>query len=651
MSSNATTAGTGSSSRARGPRRAELTSYPSGGTRYLCLGIVVVATIVLYYQFYLAGAVAAGTNGNNGILVDYHMSFSYYVNIAVVGYILGAIASFATGIADRVGRVNIITAGLFIVALLCLVGIPLADSKVGFAVVFAAIGLVEGVILVATPALIRDFSPQLGRASAMGFWTLGPVLGSLVVSVQISSTHNTTPWHDQYIAAGIVGLVVAAASALFLRELSPGLRDQLMVSRHDRALIEARAAGIDVEASLRHPVRQMLKPDIVLSGFAISVFLIIYYVAVGFFPVYFETIFGFSQTTANSLGNWMWAFNAGALLLIGALSDRVRVRKPFMVIGALGAIATTVIFALQTTHPGTSYTWFAVVLSLLAVSLGIAYAPWMASYTETVEKRNPALAATGLAIWGLVIRIVIAISVFIVPYVIDTVTTLVEKGPVAQAIVAKYPTEIAAASKLDPATAAALAKNPTNPQAGVKAASEVSGVPVPAVATIAKLQAQHGPALQAAAVVDRATITALLANPKDSAAQANAVGEITTRLHVSAANAVARLRDLATIPTSQLVLLQHDGTKVAAAIAALKGLAKVPPADLAVLQQAQSAAAASPQQWRNYYWIAVGGEVVFIPLIFLLTGVWSPRRAREQEREHEEWVAAELDRLTAGSAT
>src|SRR5581483_5501440 len=120
---------------------------PGGGRRYLCLGIVVLATIVLYYQFYIAGAVAAGTNGKNGILVDYHMSFTYYVYIAVVGYILGAIASFVTGIADKVGRVNIITIGLVIVALLCLFGIPLADSKLGFAFVALAIGLVEGVIL------------------------------------------------------------------------------------------------------------------------------------------------------------------------------------------------------------------------------------------------------------------------------------------------------------------------------------------------------------------------------------------------------------------------------------------------------------------------------------------------------------------------
>src|SRR5581483_11444145 len=319
-------------------RRTELSSYPSGGRRYLCLGIVVVATIVLYYQFYLAGAVAAGTDGRNGILVDYHMSFVYYVNIAVIGYILGAVASFVTGIADRVGRVNIITVGLLIVALLCLVGIPNANSKLGFGFVFAAIGLVEGVILVATPALIRDFSPQLGRASAMGFWTLGPVLGSLVVSIQISNTSNSTPWHHQYVAAGIVGLVIAALSALFLRELTPELRDQIMVSHRDRALVEARAAGIDVEAAMRRPFRQMLKPDIIGSAFAISVFLIIYYVAVGFFPVYFQTIFGFSQSKANSLGNWNWAFNAGALLIIGYLSDKFRVRKPFMLIGAVGAI-------------------------------------------------------------------------------------------------------------------------------------------------------------------------------------------------------------------------------------------------------------------------------------------------------------------------
>ena len=102
-----------------GFRDRELHAFPKQGTRITSLGIVVLATIVLYYQFYLAGAVATH------ILADLHMSFVYYVNISVVGYVLGAVGSYLTGLADRYGRANIVTIGLFLVGLLCLIGIPL----------------------------------------------------------------------------------------------------------------------------------------------------------------------------------------------------------------------------------------------------------------------------------------------------------------------------------------------------------------------------------------------------------------------------------------------------------------------------------------------------------------------------------------------
>ena len=60
-------------------------------------------------------------------------------------------------------------------------------------VLFAVLSFVEGIVLVATPALIRDFSPQVGRGIAMGFWTLGPVLGSLVVTEVSSNTLDSPP--------------------------------------------------------------------------------------------------------------------------------------------------------------------------------------------------------------------------------------------------------------------------------------------------------------------------------------------------------------------------------------------------------------------------------------------------------------------------
>ena len=134
---------------------------------------------------------------------------------------------------------------------------------------------------------------------------------------------------------------------------------------------------------------------VVGSAFAISVFLMIYYAAVGFFVIYFESLYGYSPSKANSIGNWFWAFDAGVLVIIGIISDKVRVRKPFMVVGAIGAVVMTIIFA--NLGKGTSYSTFVVVISVLAAFLAIAYAPWMASFTETVEKHNPAATATGLA--------------------------------------------------------------------------------------------------------------------------------------------------------------------------------------------------------------------------------------------------------------
>jgi hypothetical protein len=39
---------------------------------------------------------------------------------------------------------------------------------------------------------------------------------------------------------------------------------------------------------------------------------------------------------------------------------------------------------------------------------------------------------------------------------------------------------------------------------------------------------------------------------------------------------------------------------------------------------------------------------VFIPLIFVMSGRWRPRKAREDAEAHERMVAAELAKLHAG---
>jgi ACS family D-galactonate transporter-like MFS transporter len=601
-----------------------LVKYPSNSTRYISLGIVVAATVVLYYQLYLSGGVATA------ILRQLHMSFTYYVNISVIGYLMGALAAGAAGLADRYGRANIVAGGLGIVGLLCLFALPHAHTEFSFGLIYVVIGFVEGIILVATPALVRDFSPQLGRASAMGFWTLGPVLGSLVVSAFVSGS-GTRTWEHQYQIAGVIGLVVFAVALVGLRELSPGLRDQLMVSRKDRELLESRAAGVDVEKSLQHPYRQMLHLDILGSAFAISVFLIIYYVAVGFFPIFFETVFGYTQSRANTLGNYFWAFDAGGLLLVGVLSDWLRVRKPFMVLGAILSIVFTVIFAMKATHPTTSYHTFVILLSCIAISLALAFAPWMASFTETVERRNPALIATGLSVWGLTIRIVIAVSIFFVPKVVTTATTLVEQGPVVQSVLASP--------------------------------APVGKTTVGAVATSVSLHPTTVAELQAVSARDAALIAALKANPAvaQQLAQGAAAGVTPTATQLTeikaALGAPAFAELLAPTGVKDLTFLSTTAPKTlgeaqftalsapnAALTAGLKTLAADGPG-------VASAASRSPKQWRTFFLIGAAGEAVFIPLILLMAGFWDPRKAKRAAEEHDAWLAAEMEKLHGGAPT
>src|SRR4051795_12073498 len=249
--------------------RRQLDHYPDEGRRYALLGVVVLSTIILYYENYVGGSVATQ------ILSDLHMSFDYYVYLLVVANAVGARASLAAGLSDKVGRANLVAYGLVVTGALTLFAFPAVNTKFEFALVSVCVGVVEGIVLVATPALIRDFSPQIGRASAMGFWTLGPVLGSLVVSSVSSNTLDTHPrWQTQFVICGVVGMIIWLIAFVFLRELAPRIRDQLMVSLHDRALIEARAKGLDVEGALAKPWRRVLTPGIIASALAISLFLL-----------------------------------------------------------------------------------------------------------------------------------------------------------------------------------------------------------------------------------------------------------------------------------------------------------------------------------------------------------------------------------------
>jgi MFS family permease len=649
----------------------QLDSYPNTGARVLFLAITVLATITLYYELYVAGSVSTL------ILPNLGMTFTFYVTIVAFGNLIGAFGSLFAGLADRYGRANLVVFGLLFSGVFVTFVLPAAHTKWPFTIESFVVGLVEGVCLVATPALIRDFSPQVGRATAMGFWTSGPVLGSLIVAIVGSITIPLAPslrfWTHEYYICGIVGLVVFLIALVGLRELSPQIRDQLMVTLRDRALIEMRAKGLDVEAALKNHWRQLIKPDVIISALAVSVMLLIYYALVGFLVIFAQTIFHFTLNEANNLGYWCWASNAVAVILVGLTSDRFRVRKPFMVIGGVGAAVMLVIFLLQSKANATpSFGSIAAILAIMLFFLGVAYTPWMASFTETVEHHNPAATATGLAIWGWIIRVIVFGSSLLLLVVINTVTPLVNYGGTVATNLATYPSLTWAHTHPAIVAEATQYKVPltwaqTHPSivATAKTYQTQAANAQKFAPELAVIQANQKLFLQAAKYPATKVPGPLAAKLIKAAGGGNKglqiLGTINANQAAITGVIAARAQLLTLVPyKTQLTALQAVPATVIAAVSPpavqseLAALQKVPPQVLVYMKahgaDVASAAAKSPGQWRTWYWICFGGIVFFLLSIPLLRGRWRPRDAKRDEEEHEAMVQAELAKLGTSGA-
>ncbi len=571
-----------------------INEYPRGGRRTGYLALTVLATIALYYVYYTQTSVTPN------ILAGFHMSFAFYIGIIVVSNLLGAFASLPAGRTDKLGRTNVVIYGLLIVGLLTAIGIPLTNGEWSYAVLTSLIGIVEGAILVATPALLRDFSPQLGRATAMGFWTMGPVAGSLITSLVALHTidhFGATHWKSQFVISGCATLLVFLISLVALKDLSPPLRKQLMVSARDQALVEARARGLTdrqlLEATER-PWRQILQIDLVLASVGIATFLLVYYAAASLFTIYYPVIFhnpngtNFTVTQANGLNTWFWGADMVALVVVGLISDRLRVRKPLMLVGAVLSMAMLIVFLADATHPHTGYYTLALEASILAVGLSLVFGPWMAGYTESIEDKNPALVATGLALWGWILRLVVGLSFVFLPLVITSVNPIVDNLPVADTVIHGQSVQNFVAEH-------------TN---------------------VIKFAKAHQPLLKLLSR-DPALAARVGADPSDAniAAAVKVFGE---KGLFELADFKKQLVKLVEPYTAQLTFIQNHQ---------------------AALTDLQNGTNEAPHQWQHWFYVDLAGMLLFIPVIWLTKGRWSPAKARSDAEEHDARVREELARL------
>ena len=107
--------------------------------------------------------------------------------------------------------------------------------------------------------------------------------------------------------------------------------------------------------------------------------------------------------------------------MIGFISDKTLVRKPYMLAGCITTIIVTILF-ISRIGVATSSGLMVVFLSLFGITMAVGYVTWMAAYTETIEDINPALIATGMAVEGFILRMVVMLSTLAFSFVVTNDT-------------------------------------------------------------------------------------------------------------------------------------------------------------------------------------------------------------------------------------
>ncbi|MER6949395.1 MFS transporter [Nonomuraea sp. NPDC000554] len=382
----------------------ELSVYPVGARRIRLLAIAVLASLVANFETTIATILPL-------LMKDLGMSLTVYGQIAAVSVLVGGLsAGFGGILSDRWGRVTILVPTLTVTAA-CNFLLATVDSVGGLFAVRCLMLFIEGAGITITASLVRDFSPRMGRAQAFAFWTWGPVGASFLASALAGLTLPLfgDRWQSQAIIMGVVSLVLCAIIIWQVAEPSAALRAQVL---------EAESAVSTEEKIDPGRLRELFRhPHLWAHVLGNTGWQVLYWTFAIFGQTILTSTFKMQTAAANGVVALGIVLNALAVIAVGRVSDRLRLRKPFTAVGTVLTIATLGYF-IALIGGDVSPAHVTLVYALLFLFLGVAYVPWMANFSEDAEDVDSRLQGAALGLWGMVVRVMVVALLVVSPLVV-----------------------------------------------------------------------------------------------------------------------------------------------------------------------------------------------------------------------------------------
>lgn len=384
----------------------ELDEYPEGARRLWILAMVVLAILIGSYEGQMAPVVPL-------LLADLDMDLATYGSVSAVATVAGAVAAGIGGrLTDHLGRVRLLVPLMVLTAGCCL-AMTLVRTPGELLVGRVVLAFVDGMAMAGTAPLIRDFSPRRGRAQAYGFWTWGPVGASLLAAGIAAWTLPLLAysWRSQFVIMGVVSLVASVVIAATIADLSPRLREYVRES--------GSAARPGPERSGPARGRDLLRSRRLWAhGVGISLWLVLYVSLATYGPTMLVDSVGVTPAQASGVMTAFWVLDLAVLIAVGRLSDRLGLRKPFILGGTLAAALVTTHLIVLLGRDRVATGELMITGALLGAALAVAYGPWMASFSEDAEDVDPRLQGTAWGAFGFLSRSVAVVVLVAAPRVV-----------------------------------------------------------------------------------------------------------------------------------------------------------------------------------------------------------------------------------------
>lgn len=211
---------------------------------------------------------------------------------------------------------------------------------------------------------------------------------------------------------GCFSLVISFVIAFNIADLSPELRARIQHTE------QAATQVVDLSQPAR--LRSLFaRRNIWAHVVGISLWLVLYITLSLFGQTMLVGALGISTAQASTIMAAFWSLNLITLIITGRLSDRTQLRKPFSLCGTIAAVLVTAYLAVALGQEGVSTGTLMLVGALLGGSLGVAYAPWMANYSEDAEDADPRLQGTAWGLFGFLSKGIAVIGLVTIPRVVE----------------------------------------------------------------------------------------------------------------------------------------------------------------------------------------------------------------------------------------